>query len=235
MAFELEPYYRSIADSDLIADLRSVALKLGKRSLTRDEYSVSGKFGGSTIEKRFGSWSLALDKAGLERSVERGLTIEDLFANLEQVWTKIGRQPRYGEFRKPLSKYSVLPYERRFGGWRNALEAFVAHVNVGTASEPEFAAGSWELPEEIRSRGPRQPGRRLIMQVLMRDNGVCQVCKRVFTDNGPDYHIDHIFPWIKGGRTVLENLQLLCSKCNLLKGALDLTSDAEIEVQNASA
>ena len=32
-----------------------------------------------------------------------------------------------------------------------------------------------------------------------------------------ELHIDHIIPWSKGGETVLENLQTLCSDCNLGK------------------
>jgi len=33
-------------------------------------------------------------------------------------------------------------------------------------------------------------------------------------DPGVELHVDHIFPWSKGGETVFENLQTLCSKCN---------------------
>ena len=33
-------------------------------------------------------------------------------------------------------------------------------------------------------------------------------------DPGVELHVDHIFPWSKGGETVLENLQTLCSRCN---------------------
>jgi len=29
---------------------------------------------------------------------------------------------------------------------------------------------------------------------------------------------DHIVPWSKGGKSVLENLQMLCTDCNLKKG-----------------
>lgn len=79
----------------------------------------------------------------------------------------------------------------------------------------------------ISKRGPRQPGRMLIMQVLIRDQGICQLCKRAATADNLDYHIDHIFPWIKGGPTILSNLQLLCSRCNLIKGDLDLTNCIE--------
>ncbi|MCL4507775.1 MAG: HNH endonuclease [Chloroflexi bacterium] len=32
-----------------------------------------------------------------------------------------------------------------------------------------------------------------------------------------ELHVDHILAWSKGGETVLENLQTLCSVCNLGK------------------
>ena len=34
-------------------------------------------------------------------------------------------------------------------------------------------------------------------------------------------HGDHIKPWSKGGATERENLQMLCSECNLKKSAYD--------------
>ncbi|MBA3003530.1 MAG: HNH endonuclease [Desulfurivibrio sp.] len=35
------------------------------------------------------------------------------------------------------------------------------------------------------------------------------------------FHVDHIELWSKGGETVLENLQTLCSVCNLGKSNND--------------
>jgi len=50
---------------------------------------------------------------------------EELFKNLEEVWTKLGRQPQYRELRKPLSRYSPKPYNNRFGTFNRALTEFV--------------------------------------------------------------------------------------------------------------
>jgi 5-methylcytosine-specific restriction endonuclease McrA len=46
-------------------------------------------------------------------------------------------------------------------------------------------------------------------------------------------HVDHIKAWANGGETVLENLQTLCSKCNLGKSDLEFMNVSAIEVQNA--
>lgn len=34
-----------------------------------------------------------------------------------------------------------------------------------------------------------------------------------------EMHGDHIIPWSRGGRTIVENLQMLCAQCNRDKGA----------------
>ena len=45
----------------------------------------------------------------------------------------------------------------------------------------------------------------------------CAICGKVF--NFEDMHGDHIIPWSKGGKTIPENCQMLCTTCNLKKGA----------------
>ena len=50
-----------------------------------------------------------------------------------------------------------------------------------------------------------------------RQNHICPLCGREF-----DYEFmegDHITPWREGGRTVIENCQMLCRECNRRKGA----------------
>lgn len=48
--------------------------------------------------------------------------------------------------------------------------------------------------------------------VWNRDEGKCVYC-----GSSENLHLDHIIPFSKGGDTSVENLQLLCQKCNLEK------------------
>ena len=59
---------------------------------------------------------------------------------------------------------------------------------------------------------------KLRYQVLKRDLFKCCACgASPSKDPTVELHIDHIVPWSKGGGTTLENLQTLCSKCNIGK------------------
>ena len=50
-----------------------------------------------------------------------------------------------------------------------------------------------------------------------RQNGVCPICGKKFELKEMDG--DHKKPWSKGGKTTLENGQMLCRSCNLKKSA----------------
>ena len=45
--------------------------------------------------------------------------------------------------------------------------------------------------------------------------GICPKCKKRFAFE--EMEGDHIVPWSRGGKTVPENLQMLCKRCNGLK------------------
>lgn len=47
--------------------------------------------------------------------------------------------------------------------------------------------------------------------------GICPKCGKHFDISEMD--ADHITPWIKGGKTMLDNCQMLCKSCNRSKGA----------------
>lgn len=53
------------------------------------------------------------------------------------------------------------------------------------------------------------------IQIYARDGSRCQSCKKSVGEF--DWHADHVLAWIRGGKTTLENGQVLCPKCNLKK------------------
>lgn len=48
-----------------------------------------------------------------------------------------------------------------------------------------------------------------------KQNGICPICQKHFDLD--KMHADHITPWHAGGKTVPDNLQMLCRDCNLKK------------------
>lgn len=218
--FELEEYHRNTPDKELIADLRRVASLLKKKSVTRAEQDDNGKFHSTTLVRRFGGWLNALEEAGLEKTrTPMNLPEEELFKNLEEIWTKLGRQPRYLEIQKPFSKYSVGTYEHRFGTYRKALEKFIAYIN----NEPRTLS---QLPTTKKSlqrhKTTRNINWRLRFVVMRRDNFKCKNCGQPpATDPTIILHVDHIKAWANDGETIIDNLQTLCSVCNIGKSNLE--------------
>jgi 5-methylcytosine-specific restriction endonuclease McrA len=110
--------------------------------------------------------------------------------------------------------------------WRKALEKFVEFVNKEETpiikDESEESRIDNLQPEFIKKhKTKRNISWRLRFIVMRRDNFKCRGCGRSpARDPKIVLHVDHIIPWTKGGETVLDNLQTLCSICNLGKGDL---------------
>ncbi|HRY77026.1 MAG TPA: HNH endonuclease [Candidatus Paceibacterota bacterium] len=215
-----------IEADELIDDLKRVAGILNKKSVTQNEYKSLGKYDSAPLVRTFGSWFKALEKAGLEKTRTLGVTNEEYFENLEEIWTKLGRQPNYIEIEKPFSKYSAGAYEQRFGSWRKALEAFIEYVNHGK-NEPREEQKSLPIErldveaQATKHKTNRTINWRLRFIIMKRDNFKCKKCGRSpATDPTIILHVDHKTAWANGGETVLENLETLCSKCNIGKSDL---------------
>jgi 5-methylcytosine-specific restriction endonuclease McrA len=226
MDFTLETFH-NISNSDLIEDIKNVAKKLNKDTITISEYKDNGKCNTRTVERRFGSWLKALQICELKpnrlQRVNIKMTDTELFKNLEEVWISLGRQPRRREMKEPLSKCSERRYTIRFGSWQNALKRFVAYINDESNDECDNindvgTNDKINLPL-IKHKTKREISDRLRFRILMRDGFTCKSCGASPTKElGVELHVDHIIPWSKGGETIENNLETKCSKCNLGKG-----------------
>lgn len=110
---------------------------------------------------------------------------------------------------------------------RNLKDALGTKLLPGL--EFDKTSGTWAAPEIMASEkpprrtdpdAPRRSAR--IREIRWAELGegerrACPTCKREkFSD---DFDLDHIIPRTKGGPDTDENLQLICSSCNRLKGA----------------
>ncbi|OGO92329.1 MAG: hypothetical protein A2Y17_08245 [Clostridiales bacterium GWF2_38_85] len=204
-----------------------VSKQLNKKNISTKDYNNFGKYKVQTILSRFTSWSEALTRANLEQTCFKVINNNDLFFEIERMWTKKGKQPTSSDIKNGLSKYSLNTYSRKFGGWRNALLAFVEYINNNEDFEEDIVEkfNIHNKPIEdskenivIHRKTSRDINLRLRFKVMQRDNFKCCACgASPAKDPNVELHIDHIFPWSKGGETVIDNLQTLCSKCNLGK------------------
>lgn len=224
MKFELDKYHRNTPDEELLSDLVDVAKKLGKKSVTTTEYKEMGKFHPDTIIYRFNGWLKALQLAGLEKTRNYRTSDEDFFKNIEEVWIKLGHQPKHSDMIQPFSRFHGHAYEYHFGTWRKALEKFVEYVNQEPDSTllSDNAVIKFENSRVKKHKTSRSISWRLRFIIMRRDNFKCKKCgKSPATDQTITLHVDHITPWSKGGETVPDNLQTLCSICNIGKSDLE--------------
>ena len=224
----------TVDTSELLEDIKRVADLLNKESINSREYNDYGIYSSGTCFKRFSTWDETLKQAGLKPYIhvsEKRIDDEDLLKEIERIWIKLGRQPTTSDIKAGISNYSLHAYAEHFGGWRGALQAFVQYIeetnDEETTSEEVSADVTKSIPckatERLRHKTARDANYRLRFKVMQRDNFKCCICgNSPAKDPTIELHIDHIIPWAKGGETVLENLQTLCSTCNWGKSDLDM-------------
>ena len=211
MDFKLRTNAKYFSNEELLDDFKRAAKLLGKATIGQREYIKQGRFSCKPYINRFGSWNRALKNAGLDVVNLRKVPDQELFDNLERIWRQLGRQPFYGEVRKPFSKYAVTVYSRRFGGWFKACKAFIR----SRKGDPEFI----KLLKQKPTSKPRFISEKLRLEVFKRDHYVCVICgNSPAIQKGVTLHIDHIVPFSKGGDGSSGNLRTLCDRCNLGRG-----------------
>ena len=147
MKFELTEPGKQFSNSELIGDLKRVALLLNKCSVTLKEYQRHGKYSYQTQKKRFGSWKKALNAANLEESkrpwggdlsetrIPENQLIEDMQRVAEELGKKSITLAEYEEY----GKFGSSAISKRFGGWNRAKES--AGLKIGrlyNSSEEDY-------------------------------------------------------------------------------------------------
>ena len=213
-----------VTDDALLADLVEVHHSIGTRKITIELYERHGKYNSSTLMRHFGSWNKALERAGLQIS-NRQYTLQELYDNLAEIWLRLGRQPSRRDLLLAGSQISYKAYERKFGKWSVALKSFIDHYNAG---ENVALLQNMTTKPDLSHTTSRDINLRMRFLVMQRDNFKCRLCgASPAKDASVELHIDHIVPWSKGGETNIDNLQTLCSKCNLGKSYLMINIPSE--------
>lgn len=215
----------------MINELRRVAAHYQGRRFSRREYdAVAKSCKGSAVLQRFGTWRAALEATGLSLNVvgKNRFTISDqqLFEEMQRVWSEIGHRPSFDEWVKSKPRYSYTTYKSRFKGWVNACTAFIAYVTgekaQGSESRLPRIQDKRTYVQKPHSPDPekRNVSERLRYRVLARDLFKCVLCGRSpASEPGVKLHVDHILPFSKGGQTKIENLRSVCNRCNWGKGS----------------
>lgn len=205
-----------ITDEAIINEIKSAMKKLGKTTLTIREFDAVATINSSTVLRRFGKWNIIIRKIGGELN-NVFYSDEDLLSNIKEAWLKKGAQPTRRDMdNKALSSVSSGTYLRHYKTWYEALEKFMQYISREENNEAEVVEHT--NMSIIKHKTKREPSDRLKVQVLMRDGNKCKICGAECSGGLHNIHFDHIIPWSKGGETVLENLQVLCSVCNEAKG-----------------
>ncbi|KKS43945.1 MAG: hypothetical protein UV05_C0016G0008 [candidate division CPR1 bacterium GW2011_GWA2_42_17] len=223
-----------ISETKILDELEKAAKHFNYIEFGYREFSEVADVSGGLVKKRYGGWKKGLE-ALRKRLQEKGLDLsprphspnriysdKELFEEMARVWQKVGQRPSKTEWEMSEPRISYLCYKKRFGGWTNACVKFIEYKMGTDILADDFVITNDEVSGNKKIEYKREISRDvplgLRLKILSRDNFRCIFCgKSPATDFGTKLHIDHVVPFSKGGKSILENLQTLCEECNLGK------------------
>lgn len=124
-------------------------------------------------------------------------------------------------FEEKKGNYSAGDVVLRIDGNRDSIDEFEKEeIRQKLLAKKKRRSLEKEVLNELIEKGEIFPDankrppipKEVVDAVWNRDGGKCVYC-----GSTKNLHLDHIIPFSKGGATTVENLQLLCEKCNLQK------------------
>ena len=211
-------------DAELLDRLTAYARTADVSYVSGPAFCLATGISEATVINHFGSWKAFCARAGVAPRYDRTDRRDDLFRNLDRVWSSLGRQPRAKEMKQPLSAISHSKYNKVFRlPWHRVCLEFIAWKSGESVSTLASTTIDGNQSISMAPRGGGHSTRRGMSlstryEVLKRDGFRCVKCGRSpATHVGLQLHVDHVTAWANGGETVAENLRTLCSDCNLGK------------------
>lgn len=109
----------SYTDEELIDELHRLRQEIGETPTWQDMLE-DGRMSPKTFENHFGSWSAAVQAAGLTPYAYVGYDADDLLEHLQGLAEELGETPTQKQVERAEGP-SVKPYVNRFGGYNQAL------------------------------------------------------------------------------------------------------------------
>lgn len=122
---------RRISEGDCLKELHRIAKKLGKESVTVEDFKTHGRFSVAAIRRRFGTWIKGLEAAGLLPSTHymEPLGFEALAAHFLKATTTLRRIPALHSVAR-RSGHARHVFSGKFGGYaefkRQAIRSILA-------------------------------------------------------------------------------------------------------------
>lgn len=219
-------YRKPATKEEVVSELQRVSKLLKSEQFGRTQFNTNSIFSDHIVRKTFGTWHKAMMEAGLSTNpLGKRYSDDECLENLLKVWCHYGRQPKHREMLVFPSEIGPKAYTSRWGTWIKAIYAFVKQVDNDIKNQDSPGDDISDTPcvkknckAENNERNCRDIKLGLRYTVLSRDRFKCVIC-----GNSPaisidcHLHVDHIYPFSKGGKTDISNLRTLCKNCNLGK------------------
>lgn len=158
MKFELKSYNWGLSDEELLNDLRSVATRLNKDFVTKDEYDKHGRLCPATFQNRFGSWGRANELAGLKRIRNFQATREDGVKDIRRVAEALKKDSITANEYEKHGRFSLPVIYTRVGLWEKAVSEaglVLSLLHPRTITEEQL----FENLEQLWEKLGRQPSK----------------------------------------------------------------------------
>ena len=165
-------------------------------------------------------WITACDKLD---SIEKYMAIHQHDENANQIWIYFKRVIEWVETIFPVYRKEMkgIEWGLLYNTYKDAeldpdaLEANISKLMADDDVGNKKGIYTYVLNGDERNLNIRAFSDTQKREACERQNGICPICNKKYEFT--QMHGDHIKPWHTGGKTVLENLQMLCRDCNLKK------------------